>query len=177
MWRSWQHFPVTLVILPGSVAAYCSDLRYAGFRRRLWLALLLLKTRPAKNRPALCRLEGNGCLCTALRACRPRFRANSLRSLGALGLALLAVFGVVFELFVVEKDLLACRKNKLGAAVDTLEDSIGEFHGRLPSQEMQPKSATALTKLAGRGSLLSFVVHFKGPGPHLKSAVCELCPG
>jgi hypothetical protein len=35
-------------------------------------------------------------------------------------------------LFVVEEDLLASRKNELGAAVDALEYSIGEFHGRLP---------------------------------------------
>jgi hypothetical protein len=168
MRRCWPHSTAALVILPGSVAACFSGLRYANFRHRLWLALLLLKTRPAKNRPALCRLEGNCCLRTTLRACRPRFRANSLRSLGALGLALLAVLGVVFELFVVEEDLFARCKNELGSAVDTLEDSIGEFHGRLPSQGVHPKSATALTELAGRGSLFPFVVHFKGARTALK---------
>jgi hypothetical protein len=53
------------------------------------------------------------------------------------------VFGVVFELLIVEKELLAGRKNELGTAVDTLKNSIGEFHGQLASQGITPKSATA----------------------------------
>jgi hypothetical protein len=76
------------------------------------------------------------------------------------------VLGIVFELFVVEEDLLASGKYELGAAVNALEDSIGEFHGRLPSQGLPPKSAIALQELAGPGSLSSFVLHYKGPGPH-----------
>jgi hypothetical protein len=40
--------------------------------------------------------------------------------------------GVVLELFVVEKQLLARRENKLGAAIVALQDSVDEFHGRLP---------------------------------------------
>jgi hypothetical protein len=55
-----------------------------------------------------------------------------LRSAGALCLALFAVLGVVLELFIVKKDLLAGRKHKLGGAVAALQHSIGEFHGRLP---------------------------------------------
>jgi hypothetical protein len=43
------------------------------------------------------------------------------------------MLGVVLELFIVEKNLLARGEHKFGAAVDTLEDSIGEFHGRLPT--------------------------------------------
>jgi hypothetical protein len=54
------------------------------------------------------------------------------------------VFGIVLELFIVEEDLLASSKYELGAAVNALEDSIGEFHGRLPSQGLPPKSAVAL---------------------------------
>jgi len=54
------------------------------------------------------------------------------------------MLGVVLELLVVEEELLACCENKLGAAVNALQDSIGEFHGRLPSQGLLPKSATAL---------------------------------
>ncbi len=76
------------------------------------------------------------------------------------------MLGVVLELFVVEEKLLACRENKLGAAVNTLQDSIGKFHGRLPSQGLPPKSARAPQELAGSGSLFPLVVHFKGPGPH-----------
>jgi hypothetical protein len=66
-----------------------------------------------------------------------------LRTARTLRLALLAVFGVVLELFIVEKGLLAGRENELGAAVDTLQNSIGEFHGQLASQGITPKSATA----------------------------------
>jgi hypothetical protein len=78
------------------------------------------------------------------------------------------MLGVVFELFIVEEELLACCENKLGAAVNAFQDSIGEFHGRLPSQGLPPKSAMTQQELAGPGSLMSFVVHYKGPGPHLK---------
>jgi len=54
---------------------------------------------------------------------------------------------VVLELFVVEEELLACSKNELGAAVNALQDSIREFHGRLPSQGLAPKSAMVRTSL------------------------------
>jgi hypothetical protein len=50
----------------------------------------------------------------------------------ALRFALLAAFGVVLEILVVEEDLLAGRKNEVGAAVDALEYSVRKFHGRLP---------------------------------------------
>lgn len=50
----------------------------------------------------------------------------------ALCLALLAALGVILELLVVEEDLFASREDKIGAAVDTFQYSIGEFHDRLP---------------------------------------------
>jgi len=56
------------------------------------------------------------------------------------------VFGVVLELFIVKKELLAGSKNKLGATVDALQRSIGEFHGLLASQGITPKSVTAQSK-------------------------------
>jgi hypothetical protein len=43
-----------------------------------------------------------------------------LRTARTLRLALLAVFGVVLELFIVKKELFAGREYELGAAVDTL---------------------------------------------------------
>jgi hypothetical protein len=55
-----------------------------------------------------------------------------LSAADALRLALFAALGVVFELFVLKEDLFAGRKNELGAAVDALQNSIREFHGRLP---------------------------------------------
>jgi hypothetical protein len=88
-----------------------------------------------------------------------------LRTAGALRLALLAVFGVVFELFIVEKELLAGSKNELGAAVDTFQDSIGEFHGRLASQGIAPKSATAQLGTCRSRFPVLFLVAQQGPGP------------
>ena len=93
---------------------------------------MLLKTGPAQHGPALGRLEGNRGGFTALRAGGPGFRTHFGAPAGTLRLALLAMLGVVFELFVVEEELLAGCKNKLGAAVDALQDSVRIFHGRLP---------------------------------------------
>jgi hypothetical protein len=45
---------------------------------------------------------------------------------------LLATLGVVLELLVVEKQLLARGEHKFFAAINALEGSIGKFHGRLP---------------------------------------------
>jgi hypothetical protein len=42
------------------------------------------------------------------------------------------MLGVVFELLIVEEQLLARRENELGAAIVALQHSIDEFHGRLP---------------------------------------------
>jgi len=91
-----------------------------------------LEAGAAQHRPALSGLEGNCRLGAALRTGGPRLRTHPLRSARALGLALLAVLGVVLELFIVEKNLLACREHKLRAAIDAPEHSIREFHGRLP---------------------------------------------
>ena len=52
----------------------------------------------------------------------------------------------------------------LFAAVAALQDSIGEFHDRLPqNRDEAPKSAMAQEKRAGRGSLFAFVILNKGP--------------
>jgi hypothetical protein len=93
---------------------------------------LLLETDTAQYRPALGGLEGNGCLLAALRTGGPCLWTNPLTTTNALRLALLTALGIVLELFVVEKDLLARGKDKLRPAVDALQYSIGEFHGRLP---------------------------------------------
>ena len=138
--------------------------------------MLFLEARPAQHRPALRRLERNGGLRAALRTRGTRLRPHALAAPRTLRLALLAVLGVVLELLVVEELLLACGENKLGAAVDAFQHSIGEFHGRLPSQGLTPKSATALQDLAGPGSLISFVVHYKGPDRTKNRAVFELLP-
>jgi hypothetical protein len=42
--------------------------------------------------------------------------------------------GIVLELLVVEEELLAGSKYKLGAAIDALQNSVGKLHGRLPQR-------------------------------------------
>jgi hypothetical protein len=118
---------------PQTSAAICfSILRYGSFRLGLRVRYLFLETRPAKHRPALGWLEGNRRLCAALRARSPRLGPHALTSPRTFRLALFAMLGIVLELFVVEENLLACCEHKFCAAVDTLKDSIVEFHGRLP---------------------------------------------
>jgi hypothetical protein len=39
---------------------------------------------------------------------------------------------VILELLIVEEQLLASRKNKLGATIVALQNSVDKFHGRLP---------------------------------------------
>ena len=81
---------------------------------------VFLEARAAKHRPALCGPEWDRGLRAALRTGEAGFRANPGAAAGALRLALFAVPGVVLELLVVEEKLLACRENKLGAAIDAL---------------------------------------------------------
>jgi hypothetical protein len=93
---------------------------------------LFLEATAAQHRSALGWFEGDCRLCSALRTRGPGFGTNLLISANALGLALFASLRVVLELFVVEENLLASSKNKLGAAVNARQYSIGEFHDRLP---------------------------------------------
>jgi len=91
-----------------------------------------LETAAAKYWSALGGLEWNRSFGSTLGAGSACFRTHLLASAKPLRLALLAALGVVFELFIVEEDLLARSKNELGAAVNARQCSIGEFHGRLP---------------------------------------------
>jgi len=63
---------------------------------------------------------------------RPGFRPYPGTPVGALRLALLAALGVIFEVFVVEEQLLTCGEDEFRTAVNTLENFIRKFHGRLP---------------------------------------------
>ncbi len=74
----------------------------------------LLKTFPAKHRAALCGLERNGGFLLASGADCLGFHAlvvapvlRQAKRLGALAFAILASFGLVLELLVVEEELLA----------------------------------------------------------------------
>jgi hypothetical protein len=77
-----------------------------------------LKTTAAKHRPALRRFKRNSGFYPALGTCGPGFRSNLLATTNLLGLALLATFGVVLELFVVKEHLFACGKDEFGATVN-----------------------------------------------------------
>ena len=114
--------------LPGLVLGWCGGL--IGW----WLCGLgqALEAGATEDWPSLGGFEGDGGFRATLGTVGSGLRADALRAAASFGLALFAVPGVVFELFVVKKDLLACRKDKLRAAVIAFQDSIGEFHGRLP---------------------------------------------
>lgn len=145
----------------GRIERRWSSAHSSGFFRDRRPGLLPLKTRPAKHWPALGRLKGDGGLRPAFRAGRPGFGANPRISAGALGFALFTTLGVVFELLIVEEELLARRKDEVSAAVNTLEDSICEFHGRLPNRGSSVP-AMASQSMPSRSLFLS--VQTMGPG-------------
>jgi len=92
---------------------------------------LLLETGSAKNRPTLGRFEGDRGFHSTSRTGSARLGTHAT-SAGTFCLALLAMLGVVLELFVVKEKLLTRGEHKFGAAVVTLQDSVDKFHGRLP---------------------------------------------
>ena len=65
--------------------------------------MVFLETRSAQDRTTLGRPERNGRFFAARRAIGARFRADPRPTRGALRLALLAPFGIVFEIFIVEE--------------------------------------------------------------------------
>jgi len=69
-----------------------------------------------------------------------------------------------FELLIVEEELLTRRKDEVSAAVNTLEDSIREFHGRLPNRGAF-RSGYDFSEHAVPVPV--FVCPNNGPGPHL----------
>jgi hypothetical protein len=83
-------------------------------------------------------LKGNGRLFAACRAIRPGLDALIVAAvispaanpqlLRPLGFTVLAAFGLVLELLVVEKKLFAGRKDEVCATVNALKDPILEFH-------------------------------------------------
>lgn len=71
-----------------------------------------------------------------------------------------------------KKELLACSKNELCAAVYALQYAIRKFHGRrLPqSREIFIEIGQEYIDFAAPVSLSSFVLNFKGPGPPKRAA-------
>lgn len=86
----------------------------------------LLEALPAENRPALCGLERNrsftlapGTNCLGFDPLHAAGALAQAERLGALALAGLAAFWLIFELFIVEEKLLASGKDEVGAAIHT----------------------------------------------------------
>jgi hypothetical protein len=99
---------------------------------------LLRETFAAEDRAPL-RWPKRDCgLLAALRAGSPSFDASEVVSIArlgrggkdghALGLAGFTAFGLVLELFVVEKELFPGGKDKIGAAVDAGQYLVLKFH-------------------------------------------------
>src|ERR1019366_4140170 len=96
--------------------------RARGSRGNMGLKLSL-KARTAQNWRATSRLKRNRCGRSTFGTIRLSFGAYPY--LGAsLGLALLAVFWVVFELFFEEEKLLSGRENELGVAINALQNPV-----------------------------------------------------
>jgi hypothetical protein len=125
----------------------------------------LLEALPTEDGPALRRFEGHSSLLptpgTTGSGLHSRVVAWRGASQGgdAFRFAGFTTFGLVLELFVVEKELFTGSKNEVGAAVDTFQNLILEFHGELlPSArdsramdrvKLQPVVRTGLSVQAG----------------------------
>lgn len=103
-----------------------------GFRRSVLHSQLCLKTQSAQYWSAQSRSERYRSLLPAGRTGRYGFRASPCPSPAALGLAWLAVRGVVGKALAFEEYLFARCKDKIGTAIFALQRSIGIFHDWCP---------------------------------------------
>jgi hypothetical protein len=105
----------------------------------------LLEALPAKNRPALRWLEGNGGLLATGRTVSPSFhsgaRPGGHRSQGGVffRFADFTAFGLVPELLVVKEELFSGCEDEVSAAVNTLQNFVLEFHGKVLPSVRDPK--------------------------------------
>jgi hypothetical protein len=74
------------------------------------------------------------------------------------------VLGIVLKLFVVEKDLLAGRKDKLGAAVAALQYSVCEFHGQASPNRGRTESGHSAERMPVAVPCIRSCSQ-QGPGP------------
>src|ERR1035437_1076313 len=115
--------------------------RARGSRGNMGLRLPL-KARTAQNRRATSRLKRNRCGRSTFGTIRLSFDAYPYlgASLGAsLGLAFLAAFWVVSEMFFDEEKLLSSRENELGVAINALQNPVRKFHGLLSAASEIPE--------------------------------------
>src|SRR5271157_3914676 len=108
----------------------------------------LLEALPTENWPALGWLEGDGGLLAAARTVGPGFHSGTNSQGGCsgrgrpFGLAGLATFRFVLEVFIVEEQLFPGCKDEVSAAVNTLQNLVLEFHGELLPSARDPKPWT-----------------------------------
>src|ERR1022692_4027463 len=96
------------------------------------------KARTAQNRRATGRLKRNRCGRSTFGTIRLSF--GEYPYLGAsLGLAFLAAFWGVFEMFFAEEKLLSSRENELGVAINALQNPVRKFHGLLSAASEIPE--------------------------------------
>src|SRR5271157_6403445 len=106
----------------------------------------LLEALPTENWPALGWLEGDRGLLAAAgtvgpgfhSGTNPRGRSHAWRG-NPFGLADLATFRFVLEVFIVEEQLFPGCKDEVSAAVNTLQNLVLEFHGELLPSARDPK--------------------------------------
>jgi len=93
-----------------------------------------LEAGTTQNWSALRRLEGDSGFCAAFRTMGSGLGANALATSAARAFCFagFASLRIVFELLVVKEKLLASSKNEFLAAIDTLQYTICELHGRHP---------------------------------------------
>jgi hypothetical protein len=104
----------------------------------------LLEALPTEDRPSLRGLEWHGGFLATTRTIGASFHLwviagrRGPHSGRPLGLAGFAAFGFVLELFVVEEQLFSRGEDEVGAAVNTLQNLVLEFHGELLLQSAIP---------------------------------------
>ena len=94
----------------------------------------------AVDRTALRRLEGNGCLPTALRAHGHGFGFSETRTGRplALGLTSFTALGFIFEIFIVEEMLFSRGEYEIRSAIDALEIAVLKLrHGLFPVDDLE----------------------------------------
>ena len=96
------------------------------------------KARTTQNRRTTGRLKRNRCGRSTFGTIRLSFGAYPYLGT-SLGLALLAAFWVVFELFFNEEKLLSGCENELGVAINALQNPVRKFHGLLSAASEIPE--------------------------------------
>jgi hypothetical protein len=86
------------------------------------------------------------------------------------------VLGIVLELLVVEKKLFAGGENKLGAAIDALQNLIRIFHGRLPEEGKCFEIGHGPEQLAGSFPCLRAAINLKSTSRCNLNGVNASCP-